>query len=165
MISMKIFDSSAIIALTTELNDPAPLIHLKNIGYKLTIPDGVYRELTKPNTRNKVNSLISQQIFEIANIPIDQEDIEELKSEFPNLHKGEIEVLIIGKMFLEQKKDFCCIIDETPGRNSAKELNLPFHGILGILSKLKDKDIIDNDKHKKYLDDLEREGFWFKRNH
>ena len=162
---MKIFDSSAIIALTSELNDPAPLIHLKNIGYRLTIPDGVYGEITRSETRNKVNKLISQHIFEIINIPINQEEMEEFKSEFPNLHKGEIEVLFIGKKFLDENKDFCCIIDETPGRNSAEELNLPFHGILGILNKLKEKDIIDNDSHEKYLDDLEREGFWFKRNH
>ena len=163
--SLKIFDTSAIIAMTCELKDTDPLIHLKNMGYKLIIPYGVYEEITKPDTKSKVNMLISQEIFEIMNISPNEEEIEEFRTEFPHLHKGETEVLFLGKKLISKRKNICCIIDESAGRDSAEELSLPFHGVLGILNKLEESEIIDNDTHEGYLDDLERQGFWFKRNH
>jgi hypothetical protein len=136
------------------IRDTSPITSLAAIGKldllqqvygTIIIPQGVYNEMANlayevPGTK-EVTTLPWIETKPVSNLAL----VEHLKTE---LDQGESEAIALA---IELKADLL-IIDENPGRNVAKMLNLNFIGILGILLIAKQRGFIANIKP--VMDDL-----------
>ncbi|MBC2697267.1 MAG: hypothetical protein HF976_14180 [ANME-2 cluster archaeon] len=86
---MKILDSSPVIAFYTELNEPDMLHKFIELGYELSIPRSVFKEIENGRTSEPLKSNIAHGNIEImASLP--EEDIFHFKNRYPYLGYGEI---------------------------------------------------------------------------
>lgn len=124
---------------------------LKQIYGEIVIPQAVYDEVTaKPDSacQNLKNHLNWIKIENINN-PL-QKKMYEAK-----LHDGEVEVMILAQ---EEPKADLVILDDNSAKKTAKFLNLPVTGSLGVLLKAKELKIIK--EVKPYVDAIIANGFF-----
>ena len=110
---------------------------LKKLYGEIFIPQAVYKEITAKS------DLIKTQINNAAKEWIKIKAIQnhdDKKMYKAKLHDGEVEVMILAQ---EQKADLV-IIDDNAAKKTAKYLQLPVTGTLGVLIKAKMKGIIPN---------------------
>lgn len=136
------------------ISDTSPITSLAAIGKldllqkvydRIIIPQGVYNEMANladevPGTK-EVKTLDWIETKTVSNLAL----VEQLKTK---LDQGESEAIALA---IELKADLL-IIDENPGRNVAKMLNLNLIGILGILLIAKQRGFLANIKP--VMDDL-----------
>jgi predicted nucleic acid-binding protein len=77
----------------------------------------------------------------------------EIRKEF-NLGKGEAEAIALA----QATKATLIFIEDRNGINACKILRLPFTGVLGILLRMHDKDVVSKEEALRKLDLLERYG-------
>lgn len=122
---------------------------LHDIFDQIIIPPKVYAELIElENFGVAVRSLIETDWIEVQH-PIDLSPL----SPF-DLDEGEKEAIALA---LEINADFL-LIDETYGRQVARHLGLTITGLIGILIKAKNENVIR--LVKPLLDALQANGFW-----
>lgn len=121
-----------------------PLISLCRVGLlnllkkqygEITIPEAVYREISKKNDS------IRNQIASCDWIHV--ESVKETKSKKmykAKLHEGEVEVMILAQ---EYDGDHLVVIDDGPARRTAEYLGLNLTGTIGLLIKAKTNGLID----------------------
>ncbi len=140
------------------ISNTTPILSLLKIGKlsileelydKVIIPCAVYEEIEQGKEKPYYQDLKK----------LDWIDIKHIKSEksrlfFPDLDKGEAEVLILS---VEENADLV-IIDELLGRRYAKQMNINLTGTMGILLKAKLKGLIPSVKE--LLFELREKGSW-----
>lgn len=155
---MKIFDSSPLIAILGNLNNPELLIHFISLGYSLYVPKKVVEEVSKDPEKQNLHSMITKK--EITQLePLSDEVIEKFRDRFPQLGKGESELILWAQTWLKENRKFCCIIDDALARKVAEKHGLKCIGTIGLIQKLNGKGFIDNDNTMTYFKELEEKGF------
>ena len=140
--------------------DSTPLIVLSNVNKlevlkmmygEITIPRAVYKEISaKPDSACK-------KMVEDASDWINVEDIENEMAKLmfkPQLHEGEVEVMILAK----EKNADLVIIDDNNARKYAKYLELMVTGTLGVLIKAKQKGYVS--EIRPLIDGLSKSGLY-----
>ncbi len=126
-------------------------------GYRVLIPESVYRELCFP------------ELLEIATEPngsaqkaawIRVESAEETTREHASLGRGEA-----GVLHLVKKHKAIAVLDDLAARKQAKEEGTPVSGTLGLLKKAATKGLIDKKEFRAIIADLEwKDSFYLSEN-
>jgi predicted nucleic acid-binding protein len=155
---MKLFDSSPLIAILGNLNDPEIIRTLIKLRYTLHAPHEVVEEVTHSPEKEHVQQMITNSsLCKLA--PCNQDEIQAFRNRFFQLGKGETEVILWGSAWQKEHKKFCCIIDDNRARKIAEQHGLRCTGTIGLLIKLKEKNFISEDEFKEKIDKLKEYGF------
>lgn len=126
---MKLFDTSGLVCLLKEIEEPGILDTCDELGHPVYITKAVYDELRKnPETFQKY-----QNYNKITVLPEDNKTcINALKKRYPWIHDGEASVICMGKYLKENEIPAYCIIDER-ARKISREKEIPTTGIVGLI--------------------------------
>jgi len=142
-----IADSSTLITLLDTDNFPL----LFELFEEIIITDEVYSEITyKFNHKKTIQYYLSTNKLQLQSIE-DQELYEML---IKRLDRGESQSIALAK-----KLELPLIIDERKGRNIAKELGIKIIGLIGIILKLMEKNIISKDRAIEIVQQVEENDF------
>jgi len=142
-----IADSSTLITLLDTDNFPL----LFELFEEIIITDEVYSEITyKFNHKKTIQYYLSTNKLQLQSIE-DQEIYEML---IKRLDRGESQSIALAK-----KLELPLIIDERKGRNIAKELGIKIIGLIGIILKLMEKNIISKDRAIEIVQQVEENDF------
>lgn len=151
-------DTSTLIGIISELDRPDLIDSIIKLGHTLAIAGHVNIELRKSDVREVVEGMVRQgkiRVFTASTAA----DMAELKSEFPTLGLGESDTLLLyGRVHLQSKS--YCILDDRQARQAAKTRGIPFTGLLGLLTLLKERGIVGGSEASGIVEDLKRAGFW-----
>ena len=159
---LKIVDTSTLIGIISELDRPDLIDSIIKLGHTLAIAGHVNNELRKSDVREVVEGMVRQgkiRVFAASAAA----DMEGLKSEFPTLGLGESATLLLyGRVHLRSRS--YCILDDRQARQAAKNRSVPFTGLLGLLTLLKERGIVGGSEASGIVKDLKRAGFWMPAN-
>lgn len=151
-------DASTLIGIISELDRPDLINSIIKLGHTLAIAGHVNTELRKSDVREVVEDMARQgkiRVFTASTAA----DMAELKSEFTTLGLGESDTLLLyGRVHLQGKP--YCILDDRQARQAAKTRGIPFTGLLGLLTLLKERGIVGGSEASGIVEDLKRGGFW-----
>lgn len=155
---MRILDSSVIILYLNDIDGRQYFTLLSQNNCPLHVPTSVYDEILDNDQISKLDSLISQNVISkmASNDPKSEKA---LKTRFPNLGNGEINVLHWGLKLKDSDVQYYCVIDEKIGRRAAQKLQLPLTGSIGLLKILKDKKLLSNEQLKSIVADIKKSPF------
>ncbi|MFW5927815.1 MAG: DUF3368 domain-containing protein [Thermoplasmatota archaeon] len=141
------------------VSDSGPLIHLsrinkiellKNFFDKVYIPEAVYNEI---NSQNDLSGSKEVEKYEwIKKKIIDHKTAKELLMD--RLDEGESEAIILAKKIDAD----LLLIDDLAGRNTARNQNIDVMGILGVLDRASEKNMIQD--LEKVIRELRNKDFW-----
>ena len=161
-----VLDASAIIAFYSEICKPQILHELAEKGHILIAPVAVVNEISKGR---KATWLTLEKAIEDKKITVEknfsQTELQLVRNRYPNLHDGEIQVLIVGTKLKKKDCEYKCIIDESPARKIAKRNRIALTGTYGLLDVLKDLGIIEEQQKENFLNKLEHSKFRLKSSH
>ncbi|AFC99394.1 putative nucleic acid-binding protein [Methanocella conradii HZ254] len=156
---MKLLDTSVILLFIKDIDGKKYFSALISNGEILKIPPSVYNEIKDTNTRTELDNLLFQHI--IGKVDHNDMTIENvIRTRYPELNDGEINVICSGLKLKENGVPFFCVIDEKPGRKAAQELGLPLTGSIGLLNILKAKGLLDKSQRIKITDEIKQSAFW-----
>lgn len=160
---MKILDASTLIAILYDLGRPDLIDSLLSLGHALAVAGHVAEsELRSRETREGVERMVRQgktRIFAGSTAT----ELRRMKRAFPGLGLGECDTLLLHERVRRQGKSYC-ILDDKDARLAAKSMGIPFTGLLGLLSLLKKRGIVDEPEASEIVGDLRRAGFWMPAN-
>ena len=155
---MKIFDSSAIIAIFNEINYPELIDKIRLLGHDLAITSYVVEsELLDKNSSKITEMYVQNGKIQILNENT-AEEILAFQKKFSMLYvgMGECYSMLAYQKLRATGKQVYCILDDCEARKIAKELGIKFTGLIGLLLMMKQKDIMSGyefDKVVKLLKD------------
>jgi len=154
-----IIDASTLIAFysQSELNEPELFHQLANNGCTLLLPEAVHSEIMegRKQTIDILTEAIRKGIIKL-NHEISEKETVDFGNRYPQLHKGEIQVLLLGIKIKQFGQPYFCVISEHPARNVAQRYGLTLKGTKAIISLLHQFRIIDERK---------RESLFYRLNH
>ena len=153
---MKIFNTSPLILLLDEINEPQWFDLFRRLDKNLLIPETVRGEIKNRASREKLEKLVSNGTVKIcSDCPI--ADFEMMKNRFPGIDKGEINVISLTHR--KNRANTIAIIDEAKGRKVAEKLKIPFRGVFGLMLELYNHKIIDVERLKRTCRKIDKSAF------
>ncbi len=137
---MKIIDSSMLILFLEEIDEANSLFILSSNGEDLRLPKSVYDEF---NNYNTLDGFINDGVFDIIE-GMSSEEEEKIKSRWPTLGSGEINVLAWAKRFKDINKEFFCVLDDLAARKACSEMGFPLTGSMGLLKILRNRGLLSH---------------------
>ncbi len=86
-------------------------------------------------------------------------ELQGMRRELPALGLGERDTLLLHGRVRSQGRPHC-MLDDRDARRAAKSPGMPFTGLLGLLSLLKERGIIGGAEAGEIVKGLRRAGFW-----
>jgi predicted nucleic acid-binding protein len=151
---MKIFDATAVIAFLVEMKCADSLEALAK-HYEIIIPEGVAGEITKSPGKETLHDLAKHKVVNI--VKVDQQRTNQIMSGHPQLHKGECEAISYAQTYRGEKK-VCIVSDDSKARKIFQKLN--FKWTERLLDIMKEKGIIDSEKHASKIRLLQNSPFY-----
>lgn len=139
---MKILDSSLIIAIFDEICQPELIDKILQLGHSIAIPTSVYDEICNDSAFAGIMRLIKQDKIQILTQNTKKE-ISMFQKKFPGLGLGESDVMLSYQKLQNSNDRIYCILDDKIARRRAAQLSMPFTGLLGLLKRMKERNIID----------------------
>ncbi len=152
---MKIFDSSFLIAIISDINCEQLIENLIKLKHELVIPYSVCHEVIFGNGGKSLQKMIEKGYFCVIQLNT-IEELENLQTSYPYLGFGELDTMIT---YEKLKTNAYCILDDKLARKIAKVRSLPFTGTLGLLKLMKERSVVSNDEYLKILKELTISGF------
>ena len=149
---------STLIGIISELDRPDLIDSVIKMGHTLAVAGHINFELRKSDVREVVEGMVHQgkiRVFTASTAA----DMAELKREFPTLGLGESDTLLLYERVHPRSKSYC-ILDDRQARQAAKTRGIPFTGLLGLLTLLKERGIVGGSEARGIVEDLKRGGFW-----
>jgi len=118
---------------------------------EIIITDEVYAEITYQfYHKEKIDQYIIKNRLQLQSV--EHKEMYEMLTK--RVDKGEAESITLAK-----KLELPLIIDERKGRNIANSLGVPIIGLIGILLKLLEKNIITKERAIKVIEEVEENDF------
>jgi predicted nucleic acid-binding protein len=133
---LKIIDTSPLICIIEEIDEPGILDDLRQMNSVVIIPTGVKDEITLDPAMTVVDGYCTKGDYK--NRSPDTGRYNTLKNRYPNLGRGELEVMALAQELIDEGEDPLCVLDDGLARKTANSLGLRYTGIIGILKRLKD---------------------------
>lgn len=161
-----VLDASPIIAFYSEICEPQSLHKLVEIGHDLIVPIAVVNEISKGRklTWSTLEKAIEDKKIKVET-NISESELQTVRNRYPNLHDGEIQVLILGTKLKKKNCAYKCVIDESPGRKIAKRNQIDLTGTFGLIDVLTELGIIKEEQKENFLNKLEHSKFRLKSTH
>lgn len=156
---MKIFDATTVIAFLSEMRCPEGLVKLSN-RYKILIPQGVADEITKSPGKEMLQRLDKQGVVNIKKV--DPEKISLMSKEYPQLHRGECEAVLLAQSCKGIKK-VCIVSDDSKARKIFSTLN--FKWTEELLTVMKREGVFDIDTYNIKKLKLKNSPFYNRKGH
>ena len=142
-----IADSSTLITLLDTKNFDL----LFKLFHEIIITDEVYAEIThKFYHKEEIDSHLIQNNLKLQSV--EHKEMYEMLTK--RLDRGEAESITLAK-----KLELPLIIDERKGRNIANSLGIPIIGLIGILLKLLEKEILSKEEAIEVIEQVEANDF------
>jgi len=155
---MKIIDSSCLICLLVEINFPESFDLWKKEGYAVCIPMEVYNEISKSQTKSKLEKSIKEnKIIVLAKIK--EEDLAKFQNRHPNLGRGEIAVIIHAIEAKNKEERYYAVLDDKNARNTAQRNQLKFTGAYGLIKALNTKGAISLEEFSDKVRKMKKSSF------
>ena len=142
---MKILDSSLLIAIFDEICKPELIDKIIQLGHSIAIPASVYDEIREDSAFADIIQLVEQDKIQILTQNT-KEEITTFQKKFPGLGLGESDVMLSYQKLQDGNDRMYCILDDKTARRKAMQLNIQFTGLLGLLKRMKERNIIDSDE-------------------
>lgn len=152
-----VFDTSAIIAFMTEMDDGEFLFALTLSGFSIWVTEGVVVEVKKEPGLSRLRNAIKENWISVKTTS--KSEYEYYKIHYPMLDYGEIEVLQEGMDLRNSNVEYFCILDEGPGRKIADQLGINKMGTEGLLIRMNHLGIIDQLTKEKLFSKLRQSSF------
>ena len=156
---MKIFDSYSIILFFVELAKPEFLSEIKKLNGKMIIPRGVIDELKGEKTKTTLERLLDNGTFEKYNENISTEEIEIFKKRYPQLGRGELEVIIVHNYYKQKGQNIKCVLDDAKAYKVADALGAKLTRSILLLKLLKENKIISKKEAIKIIEVIQKSSF------
>jgi len=139
----------------------SPLIYLSKLGVIEILPQLFTRIITTKTVKQEVLSekkapeyTILNELFEswLEVVSVEEKIIEKLAA--LQIHRGEAEVIAVGRELLTKEKTTVVIIDDLLAREIATSLGLTVTGTIGVLLKALKEKIITKKKSQALLEQL-----------
>lgn len=134
---MKILDATAVIAFLSEMQCPEGLIKLSN-SCEILIPRGVADEIRKPPGKMMLRDLYDRGVVKI--VIVDQVMASQMSKEYPQLHRGECEAVLLAQLHADRKKTYV-VSDDSKARKIFHTLE--FKWTEELLATMRKKGILD----------------------
>lgn len=129
---MKIFDATAVIAFLSEMQCPEGLVKLSN-SHEILIPKGVADEIKRPPGKEMLLDLYRQGVVKI--VIVDQPRVSQMSKEYPQLHRGECEAVLLAQSQVD-RKTACVVSDDSKARKVFHTLDFKWtEELLAIMRK------------------------------
>lgn len=155
---MKILDSSLLIAIFDEICKPELIDKIIQLGHSIAIPASVYDEIREDSAFADIIRLVEQDKIQILTQNT-KEEIVIFQKNFPGLGLGESDVMLSYQKLQNGNDRMYCILDDKTARRKAAQLNIQFTGLLGLLKRMKERNIIDSDEVNNIGDRLQASKF------
>jgi len=155
---LKIFDSSFLIAILSDIDCPQIIEDLIQLKHKLVIPYCVCHEVICGSSGKLLQKLINDNKFEVLQLNI-IEEIEDLQITYPYLGIGELDSLLTYDKLLDGNNSIHCVLDDKSARKVAKDRKVSHTGTIGLLRLMENRKIISNQNYKEIIDSLKSSGF------
>lgn len=152
-----VLDSSVIIAFMTEMDDGEYLQALCSLGFKIVITSEVMEEVKKEPGKSRLRKAVEDHWIEVQSTS--RSEFEFFKKRYPMLDYAEVEVIQKGIELKCSGLDYCCVLDEGPGRRIADSLGLKKTGTEGLLNRINHLGVIDVPTMEKLLNKLGQSSF------
>lgn len=151
---MKILDATTVIAFLSEMKFPEGLDKLSKYC-KIVIPEAVANEITKCPGKQMLSDLVKQDIVEI--VVVDQEKVSKELREYPQIHKGECEAVILAQSY--GKENTYVVSDDKKARSIFQHI-CNFKWTKELLAMMKDMEIIDDCTYSNKIKTLKESPFY-----
>lgn len=139
---MKIFDTSSIVCLLKEIDEPGVLDICETLGYDIYVTAEVYEELQE----NEETFKKFQSYGKFGVLPKDNTGcVDKIRKRHIQLHDGEASIICACERLKANNIPFWCIIDEAKARKVAESKNLSLTGIIGLLLWEYERDELNSD--------------------
>ena len=156
---MKILDSSTVIAILGEIHCPEMFEKIAKLGHSLAIPSHVLGdEILDGPTLRATKRLVAQGTIQILG-QNSAEEIAAFKERFLGLGAGECDAMLSCLKLSGGKDRVYCILDDGRARARARDLNIKFTGLLGLLKMVKDRGIMEPGEVCRVLEMLKNSRF------
>ncbi|OPY26818.1 MAG: hypothetical protein A4E28_02291 [Methanocella sp. PtaU1.Bin125] len=155
---MKILDTSVVILFLHDIDGKGYFTLLSQNNHHLHIPVSVYDEVLDSSQIHELDTLISRNVI-IKLACNDPAEEKALRTRFPGLGNGEINVLCWGLKLKRSGARFFCVIDEKLGRSAATKLDLPVTGSIGLIKILKDDKLLNKEQLTRIVEDIRKSPF------
>lgn len=155
---MKILDSSLIIAIFDEICQPELIDKIIQLGHSIAIPASVHDEIREDSAFTDIMWLIKQDKIQVLTQNT-KEEISMFQKKFPGLGLGESDVMLSYQKLQNSNERIYCILDDKIARRKAAQLNIPFTGLLGLLKRMNERNIIDPEEVSNICDRLHASKF------
>lgn len=142
---MKILDSSLIIAIFDEICQPELIDKIIQLGHSIAIPASVHYEIREDPAFTDIIRLVEQDKIQILTQNT-KEEISMFQKKSPGLGLGESDVMLSYQKLRKSNSKMYCVLDDKIARRKAAQLDIQFTGLLGLLKRMKEKNIIDSEE-------------------
>lgn len=154
---MKIFDATAVIAFLSEMQCPEGLVKLSS-NHKILIPKGVADEIKKPPGKEMLLDLHKQGVVKI--VIVDQSMVSQMSKEYPQLHRGECEAVLLAQS-QAGRKAACVVSDDSKARKIFHTLD--FKWTEELLEIMRKRGMLDEHTYNIKNDRLQNSTFYCRR--
>lgn len=155
---MKIFDSSAIVAILWNIKCPGLIRCMSKMQHDLVLPCCVYREILNGPAASACAKMIEERALIVAG-PNKASDLMEFKKHHTSLGLGEIDVMLTYEGLAGKCRSYC-ILDDMDARKTAESRGIRFTGLLGLLRMMRIRGIMSPDEFDGAVGALKRSGFY-----
>ena len=149
------------IAVCNEINCPELVEKIALLGHDLAIPSHVVEsELLDNNTSKITEKYVQRSTIQILKKNT-VEEIQEFRKDFPGLGLGECDSMLAYQKLRDAGERVYCILDDGKAREKATELGIEFTGLVGLLQRMKQKNVMSHDDIGKIVKLLKDSNFRF----
>ncbi|OPY28133.1 MAG: hypothetical protein A4E27_00402 [Methanobacterium sp. PtaU1.Bin242] len=160
---MKILDSSPLILFLDKIDEMDCLFILSTEIDELKLPKSVYKEFIDKGDNSILDELIDDGTLDIiGGISVQEE--KQIRSRWPNLGMGEINVLAWAERLKKNEADFVCVLDDSNARKACELMGFPLTGSLGLLKILKINGFLSPSRIIEIVDKIKNSDFRIKDN-
>lgn len=146
---MKVLDTSSVICIFNEIDEPDIILKWQNVGHEIVIPSAVNKELhNNTNSLNKIAKYVRNNTIKIIE-GVSLAEIEKFKGIYPRLGKGEIAVILTSIYLSREKKHYYAVIDDKYARKVAINRGVNLTGTFGLISELLNRGLIELEHYKR----------------
>lgn len=139
---MKIFDATSVIAILGDLDRPDLIDRLLMLGHDLAIPKYIAEEeLLRENVRSAAEAMTKSGKIKILD-ETPTTDLHRFNKKFPRVGLGESHVILAYYKMVAANQPAYCILDDHGARAHAAKHNVKHTGLIGLLSMLKEREIL-----------------------